>query len=89
MKPKIGDLVTCKIAVQAYYTTNVWFKPGMIGTVKAITPKVRIVYGDEYDRAADFAVVDFQCEETGKTERTSLNFCNVVKIKKEGSISVH
>lgn len=79
----IGDKVTCKIAVAAYYSNYnglpvVNFMPGMAGVVKSIAPKVMIVKGPEYDGKEDFLVVDF--EANGKIERVGLNFCNAVKV---------
>jgi len=53
-KPKPGDVVTCLHAVEAYgsnYGPNkgnyMMFKPGMMGTVKSIAPKVTMSGNDD------------------------------------------
>jgi len=84
MKP--GDQVTCKHPVEAYYSdygTNpkMVFQPGMVGTVKSIAPKVRIVrHGPEHDGKDEFLVVDYHAPETDQTERVGLNFCNAISV---------
>ena len=89
MPIQIGDIVTCKISVEAYnywfykrqYGKEVLFNPGMQGVVKSVAPKVRIVKdGARTDGKDTFLVVDFESEE-GKTERVGLNWCNVVKVR--------
>lgn len=89
VKPKVGQHVMCKVAVEAYYSNyglykgrHIVFQPGMIGTVMAIAPKVCVpMRGAELpahlDRKSDFAVVDY-VDERGVTQRVGLNFCNVV-----------
>ena len=85
-KPKVGDTVTCRIAVEAYYShygTNpcMIFKPGMLGIVKSIATKVRIVnYGPQNDGKDEFLVVDYNCPITGKQQRVGLNFCNAIVV---------
>ena len=83
-----GDLVTCRHRVSAYGSgqggrPEIWFCPGMTGRVAHIAPKVRVC-GEPpvYDRKGEFLVVDFFCEATGRTERTSLNFCNARRVVK-------
>lgn len=76
-----GDRVTCKYAVEAYYGEGM-FRPGMVGTVVMVTPKVRIVRppGDpRYDGCQDFVVVDY-VDDNGQLRRTGLNFCNVKRV---------
>jgi len=84
MKPQIGDKVTCKHELPAYYSNyggngHLIFKPGMIGTVAAIAPKVCLVkkgnVNPRWDRVADFLVVDYQ-DEIGVTRRVGLDYCN-------------
>lgn len=83
---KPGMRVTCKYAVPAYYSKyagnpEMLFRPGMIGIVASITPKVRII-GDPptHDKNPMFLVVDYAAPETGKTERVGLNFCNAREV---------
>lgn len=78
-QPKIGDRVTCKIAVRAYFPSGVAFTPGMVGEVKGVAPKVHIVKGPEYDGKPDYLYVDFTGPD-GETLRTSLNYCNAVVV---------
>lgn len=46
-KPKVGDFVTCKVRVEAFYSgyagqPECWFEPGMTGIVGAVdVPFVR------------------------------------------------
>lgn len=84
MKPKIGDKVTCKHELPAYYSNyggngHLIFKPGMVGTVKSIAPKVCLVKKGNtnpcWDRKDEFLVVDYQ-DETNVTRRVGLDFCN-------------
>jgi hypothetical protein len=56
------------------------FKPGMVGTVKAILPKVRLVRGKGYDSKADFLVVEYHEPATGKNATVGLNFVNVLPL---------
>lgn len=90
-KFRVGDRVTAKVPVPAYYSGGrlvippyrlpiVNFGPGMIGIVKSIAPKVRIEKGEGKDGADEFLVVDFHSEATGKEERVGLNFCNAKRI---------
>lgn len=89
---KPGDRVTCKYQVEAYYSgyggnPYWWFKPGMVGVVKSIAPKVtRQLHLDpkspEYDCGDEFLVVDYEDPECGGTvRRTGLHFCNAVRVK--------
>lgn len=78
-----GDQVTCKYAVEAYSGSDV-FRPGMVGTVVGVFPKVRITClpGDpRYDGCQDFVVVDY-VDDRGQVRRTGLNFCNVRRVNK-------
>lgn len=88
MKP--GDTVSCRYAVEAYYSNyglnkgrRILFSPGQRGTVASIAPKVvlpsKIGRPAWLDGHSDFVVVDF-VDEAGKTQRTGLNFCNVVRV---------
>mgnify|MGYP001612558177 CR=1 FL=1 len=88
MTIQIGDIVTCKFPVEAYdywyykrqYGRELLFSPGMLGVVKAVAAKVRIVKdGVCTDGKDTFLVVDFEHAE--QTERVGLNWCNVVKVK--------
>jgi hypothetical protein len=79
--PQVGDKVTCKLAEPAYYSNYggnpvMIFKPGMVGTVATIAPKVRKVKGPGCDGKDDFLVVDYHAPETNATQRVGLNFCN-------------
>ena len=80
----VGDKVTCKVAEPAYSgytgTEAIYFKPGMVGVVSKIAPKVRIVSGPGKDRRSEFLVVDYTAPETGGTVRVGLNFCNAVLV---------
>lgn len=88
---KPGDRVTCKYQVEAYYSNYGgnpywWFKPGMVGVVKSIAPKVtRQLHLDprspEYDCGDEFLVVDYEDPECGTIRRTGLHFCNAVHVK--------
>lgn len=82
--PKPGDVVTCRYPVEAYYSNYgpnkgnyIMFKPGMIGIVHSIAPKVTILGIDDprYDTKKDFLVVDFVDEQNIK-QRVGLNYCN-------------
>jgi hypothetical protein len=42
-------------------------------------PKVRIVAGEGRDNRDVFIVVDFEAD--GRTHRTGLNYCNIVKVR--------
>ena len=87
MKWKVGDHVTCKHAVEAYYSNygprpKMLFRPGMVGTVTAIAPKVCLPrkgyrLPPELDRNPFFLVVDYPAPETARTERVGLNGLNV------------
>jgi hypothetical protein len=84
-KVKPGDRVTCQLAVEAYYSRyagrpRVEFRPGMVGVVASLAPKVRLVDGPGHDRRGLFAVVDYVAPETGAVERVGLNLCNCVPI---------
>ena len=78
-----GDMVTCLYGRPAYYSGYngnpvVLFKPGMIGTVAGIAPKVfrlRKAHAPGDDTRHDFVVVDFECD--GATHRVGLHFANV------------
>src|SRR5665647_602942 len=81
----VGDAVTVKTAVDGYYSGYAGnpvfsFKPGQVGTIAAVkVPKVRIVPPDTY---AYFMCVDWQCPETGKVERCSVHYDNIVKLER-------
>jgi hypothetical protein len=84
---KIGDRVTCRFAESAYYSRyagrpEILFKPGMVGTIASITPKVKITTGQGKDSRPDFLVVDYEAPETGQTERVGLNYDNAVLLPK-------
>jgi hypothetical protein len=82
MKP--GEKITCKYAVEAYYSDygvnkgkKIEFKPGMIGIIAAIAPKVTMPVSKDprFDRKTTFLVVDYVDPEHGE-QRVGLNFCN-------------
>lgn len=84
---KTGDKVTCKHAVEAYYSKyagnpEILFEPGTPAVIASITPKVRIAVFDplRYDGRDEFIVADFYSITTNKTERVGINFCNAVKL---------
>ena len=84
--PKPGDRVTCLLPEPAYYSgyggrPEMIFRPGMVGTVKSVAPKVCIVSGPGRDRRPDFLVVDYEAPETGKVERVGLNYANAKKVE--------
>jgi hypothetical protein len=80
--------VTCRYEVPAYYSEYggnplTIFKPGMVGVVTAIAPKVRRVgYPPAHDLRDEFLVVDYAHPTTGKLQRVGLNFCNAIRIKR-------
>jgi len=74
---KVGDRVTCALPVKAYYS-DAMFRPGDVGTVASIAPKVCKVKGPGYDGRDHFLVVDFEDPIHGK-QRCSLNYCNAVQ----------
>jgi hypothetical protein len=84
-KIDVGDSVTCKFEVEAYYSNFngsplVLFKPGMVGVVAYIAPKVRIIVGlPTHDSRSEFLAVDFT-DENCKPARVGLNFCNATKL---------
>lgn len=88
-KPNVkpGDKVTCKHAVEAYYSNYggnpvLNFTPGTVAVVASIAPKVRIVKPKDdprYDGRDEFVVADYT-DERGQTQRVGLNFCNVQKL---------
>ncbi len=81
-KIQVGDKVTCKFEVEAYYSgmktlqgvnPTVIFKPGDVGVVKVVNvPAVR-------GRERCFHCVDF--ERDGKTERVALFNDNIARVK--------
>lgn len=80
-EPKAGDRVTCLVEQPAYYSgyggrPAMTFRPGMVGTVRAVTAKVRLQRGPGKDRRPDFLVVDYHAPESGRTETVGLNYCN-------------
>ena len=86
MKIKPGDSVTCLHTEAAYYSDYgpnkgkiIQFKPGMLGTVASIAPKVTMpAKGNtdpRYDFKDDFLVVDYM-DENNEKQRVGLNFCN-------------
>lgn len=95
-KPKPGDVVTCLHAVEAYgsnYGPNkgnyMMFKPGMMGTVKSIAPKVTMSGNDDprYDMKENFLVVDYFDEHNNK-QRVGLHYCNTKVIDDTYEITV-
>lgn len=94
LKPQVGDVVTCKIAVEcSSYTDNYYrylkqqrgwkllFEPGMHGVVVSIAAKVRIVRYDARNDGKDtFLVIDFETERG--VERVGLNWCNTVVVQR-------
>lgn len=84
----IGQQVTCKHPVEAYYSNYglnkgvvIEFKPGMSGIVKSVSPKVCLpAKGGKLppgiDRKLDSVIIDFN-DELGHPQRCSLNFCNI------------
>lgn len=77
---KPGDKVTCKHPVEAYYGTSV-FRPGMVGTVMSVSPKVRMLPPDKsHDSKVHFLTIDYDCPSTGRKERCGLNYINTVLI---------
>lgn len=82
-----GQLVTCKVAVEASYSdygpnkgTKILFSPGVCGIVTAILPKVhklkRGVKLPGHDNKDEFLSVTFR-DFRGQAQRTGLDFCNV------------
>jgi hypothetical protein len=90
---KVGDKVTCKTAVPAYYSDyggnpKMMFIPGTVGTVVCIAPKVRIIrHGPQHDSKEEMLVVDYDCPVTGKLQRTSLNLCNAMACESPARVS--
>jgi len=79
----------CLIAERAYYSgyagnPEMIFKPGMVGTVGAVVPKVRRVrrkyLNPAYDNRPYFLAVDYDCPVTKQVQRVALNFCNAKKV---------
>ena len=84
--PKPGDRVTCLHPEPAYYSgyggrPEMIFRPGMVGTVKSVAAKVRIVSGLGKDGRDTFLVVDYEAPDTGKVERVGLNYANAMKVE--------
>lgn len=83
----VGDIVTCKYTVGAYYSGYagqpiMLFEPGMRGQVAAITPKTYVQPVDKkHDSKDTFLVVDFYHPEYG-VQRCGLNFCNAKRVDK-------
>jgi hypothetical protein len=84
-----GDAVTCEHETSAYGSNyggqpKMSFKPGMIGFVASIAPKVNIVQREfrepGQDAKDEFVVVDFFDPETNKTQRCGLDFINIVTL---------
>ena len=85
--PQVGDRVTCKIAVDAYYSdyngNPRWlFEPGMVGTVAVVAAKVRIVDGPQYDDRDQMLVIEYRDPDTDDLRRASLNFCNAELVER-------
>lgn len=84
----LGMRVTCRVAVPAYYSGYggkpvMVFRPGMIGIISRIAPKVVKTVPNKaagIDGCNTFAVVDYDCPETGQSERVGLNLCNIVQV---------
>ena len=82
----IGDRVTCRVAVQAYYSqyngNPTWeFKPGMVGVIATISPKVSRLttpIPPRYDASDEMLVVDYLDGDTQR--RCSLNFINARRV---------
>lgn len=92
-QPQIGDKVTCKLEQYAYYSNYggnpvLIFKPGMIGVVVSIAPKVSKIKGSRFDNKDDFLVVDYIAPETNRIERVGLDYINVVVVKEENGVWV-
>ena len=74
-----GQGVTCKKAVEAYYSNYggnpvMIFHPNMRGEFQKLAPKVR-------GKNEDFAVVDYYCPITEKTQRVGLDISNLLVIQ--------
>jgi hypothetical protein len=88
MIPKIGDIVTVKIKEEAYYS-NYCGRPEcyLEPTDRAVVvdpkvPKVCLVPVDAtHDKSYYFCLVDF--DKDGRVWRAGINYCNLVKVKKE------
>ncbi len=90
MKLSAGDTITCKHAVEAYYSgvsghPRIKFPPGMVGKVACVCPKVTIRSHppELHDTKETMVVLDFFSPTTRAVERASLNHCNVRRIKGE------
>ncbi len=96
MKPKIGDRVTVREKVEAYYSnygsfrgTHVFFSPGMTGVVAAIdVPCVRHTPGE----SDVFCCVDFDSDviynkssANPRQWRCSVKYKNLVILKEENA----
>lgn len=92
MKPNVGQKVTCRFPEPAYYSDyglnkgrQITFRPGMVGTVVAIVPKVSMPPKGQLpsgrDRKPEFVVVDY-LDEGGEKQRVGLDFCNVTPATK-------
>lgn len=84
-----GNFVTCLIETEAYYSDygankgqKILFKPGMVGTIVNIAPKVTNSKIDDprFDQKPDFLVVDY-LDENQIVQRVGLDQCNAVKVK--------
>lgn len=84
-KPRIGDQVTCKVKMPAYYSNYggnpvMVFRPCMVGIVITVVPKVRKVKGPGLDGKDEFLVVDYDAPETNSRQRVGLDFRNAVVV---------
>jgi hypothetical protein len=86
-KPQVGDRVTCKIPVEAYYSDysgrpKMVFDTGLVGVVAHNdTAKVCIVrHGPQHDGKDTFVCVDYVCPVTNEIQRVGLNHCNIIKV---------
>jgi len=76
---KIGDVVTCRKPVEAYYSSygikpRILFRPRQVGIVSAVG--VPSVWRD----GVMFTCVDFFAPETGQTERCALLSDNIARV---------
>jgi hypothetical protein len=93
-RPSIGDKVTCKHEIHAYYSAYggnpaMIFRPGMVATVKHIPPKVTNSAWKRdparYDRSQYFLCCDYEAPETGSEQRVGLDYVNCVIVERGGA----
>lgn len=83
---KIGDTVTVKAPVEAFYSNYAGnpvmvLNPGVIGTVGAI--HVPVVNNSNHRPYGEYVCVDFLEEKTGKIQRASVSYDNIIVQEKE------